>query len=450
MKQKQITIGFIGVALVAAGLAIVTKPHPVAPNAFFDEGKEFFPDFTDPNAAKSLEVIDYDAEHGAAIPFKVTFDGKKWTIPSEYNYPADGKDRLAKTAAGLIGIKRDDFRTDNPADYAACGVIDPLDESNPSIQGRGKRITIKGENDVVLADIIVGKSFKGRDDFHLVRIPGQKRVYGTQLKLDLSTSFKDWINDDLLNVDKDKITRVELNDYSVDERTGSLNKRDQIVLTRDGDTWNMGNVPRGKEVDKYKIGNLLTAIDGLSINGVRPKPPGVSASLARAANGKPVSRADMLSLQSKGFFFTRNGNLVSNEGELRVADSDGVDWTLRFGEVAVGITQDTKPKGEKSTGENRYVMISASFDSTQFKEPPRPANTDYKNRPDSTWTKDDYRNKGLQTAWNRWKAKENRGRGRAEKLSKRFAGWYYIISSESFDKLHIKRNDLLRDKPKTG
>ena len=96
--------------------AWLTAPSVVTPDAFLDKGEAFFPDFTDPNTATTLEVIEYNEETAAARPFKVSFANGQWTIPSHHDYPADGKDRLAKTAAGVIGITKDDFRSGNVAD----------------------------------------------------------------------------------------------------------------------------------------------------------------------------------------------------------------------------------------------------------------------------------------------------------------------------------------------
>jgi hypothetical protein len=259
--------------------------------AFFDQGSRSS-DFTDPNTARTLEVVDWDEATGAAIPFKVTFEGGRWTIPSHHGYPADGKDRLAKTAAGLIGITKDDFRTDNTVDHEACGVLDPLDTSSQSLKGRGRRVTIKGDNGKVLADLIIGKAFEGREGFHLVRVPGQKRVYGSRINLDISTKFKDWIEADLTMIEKDEIDRVELRDYSIDEQTGRLDQRDVVTLSRDGDNWKMSGVPAGKEVDTYKMNNLIQAVDALTIEGVRPKPEGLTASLQRASGGIRITQSD--------------------------------------------------------------------------------------------------------------------------------------------------------------
>lgn len=452
MSEMRKTITFAAAAVALAALAVVTAPRQKTPEAFFDQGEGFFPDFTDPNAARTLEVVDWDEQAGAAVPFKVTFQGGKWTIPSHHDYPADGKDRLAKTAAGMIGITKDDFRTDNVADYEACGVVDPLDTTNPSPKGRGKRVTIKGENDVVLADLIIGKSFEGREGFRLVRVPGQKRVYGARINVDISTKFKDWIESDLMMIEKDEIDRVDLKDYSIDERSGRLDVRDDIVLTKNGDQWTMAGVPAGKELDQYKVGSLLKAVDELAIEGVRPKPEGVTASLSRS--GVSITQADMVSLQNHGFYFARDGRLVSNEGELQARATDGVAYTIRFGEVAFGdglaVSAGSETPGEGAAGENRYLMITASFDPSRFPEPANATSLSFQAKPDSTLNTEERRQKGIQDEHDRWSRKIEAGRKRVDVLNARFAKWYYVISADSYDGLRLRRKDLMKDKPKAS
>jgi hypothetical protein len=452
MNEMRKTIMFVGAAVVLLAIVLVTAPRRVTPDAFFDQGEPFFPEFTDPNAARTLEVIDFDEETGQAIPFKVTYSNGRWTIPSHHNYPADGEDRLAQTAAGVIGITKDDFRTDNPADYAACGVIDPLDDSSPSLEGRGQRVTIKGENDVVLADLIIGKSFEGRENFRLVRVPGERRVYGAQIDIDISTKFSDWIESDLMKIDKEEIDKIVLKDYSIDERTGKLDVRDEVTLKRDGDAWTAAKLAANEEVDRTKMFNLVKAIDELAIVGVRPKPEGLSATLAKIEEGTKITQNDMLSLQSKGFYFTRDGRLVSNEGEVQVQANDGVTWTLRFGEVVYGTGLSVTAGGGETAGgnegmaTNRYLMITTSFDPSLFPEPEEPENTDFTTKADSLWTEEDYRMKGLQAAHDRWKEKVDSGAQRSSELNERFGPWYYVISSESFDKLNLDRSDVIKEK----
>ncbi|NIR48554.1 DUF4340 domain-containing protein [candidate division KSB1 bacterium] len=458
MDEKKRTITYGGVAIGLALIAfIVNIPRTSTPEAFYDQGELFFPEFTDPNEAQTLEVIDYNEETGTPIPFKVTFQDGIWTIPSHHNYPADAEDRLAETAAGVIQVRKDDFRSDNVADHEAFGVIDPLDEANTSLKGRGKRVTIKGTNDKILADFIIGEKVEGRDNFRFVRIPGQKRVYASRVDIDLSTKFSDWIDSDVLKVDKSAITEVILRDYSINERTGVINQRDVIELNKEGAEWAANKMGADEEVDEDQMDDLLKAVDELSIVGVRPKPEGLSQSLTKDSDSMSLSQSDVLSLQSKGYYFTRDGQLVSNEGELQVRTKDGVIYTLRFGEIVSGsglaLTAGTKSgdeDGVESDGEddkeNRYLFITTEFDPSQFPEPSEPKNTEFQTKADSLWTDADRRNKELFDEHEEWKEKVEKGKNLSQELNARFAKWYYVISSGSFDDIHVTRGDLIKKK----
>ncbi len=452
MDEKRKTIFFGGAAIVLLLLVLITSPRSVTPEVFLDQGEAFFPEFTDPNQATSLEVIDYDEETGEALPFKVLFKDGKWSIPSHHDYPADGKDRLAKTAAGVIDIKKDDFRTNNVADHEACGVIDPLDETETSLEGRGTRVTLKAENDKVLADFIIGKEIPDRTGFRFVRVPEQKRVYMVRMNIDISTKFSDWIEPDLLQVTKSDIKELTIKDYSINERSGQVNQRDQVILKKDGDNWNANKMSSNQEVDKTKVNALLSTIDDLSIVGVRTKPQGLSRSLSRSEGAMRIGQGDLLSLQSKGYFFTRDGQLLSNEGETKVHTKDGVIYTLRFGEIVYGSGIDVSAGAETNTdedsgpAENRYLFITTEFDPSEFMEPANPNNTDFQTKADSLWTDADRENKKKQDTYDVWQGKIDKGSKLSNELNERFANWYYVISSESFDKIHLKRKDLVKAK----
>ncbi|UCH85628.1 MAG: DUF4340 domain-containing protein, partial [Candidatus Latescibacterota bacterium] len=256
MSATRKTLVFCGVAVVLVVLTVITAPKRITPDAFLDQGESFFPEFKDPNVARTLEVIDYDEATGTAAPFKVTFSNGRWAIPSHHDYPADAKDRLAETAAGVIGIKKDDFRSDNVADHEACGVIDPLDENALSLEGRGQRITIRGENDVVLADFILGKTVEGRENMRFVRVPDQKRVYAANMDLEISTKFGDWIETDLLEANKDAFDHLTLKEYSINERTGKVNEGDTVVLTKQED-WVTPGLREDQEIDRAKMNGIL-------------------------------------------------------------------------------------------------------------------------------------------------------------------------------------------------
>jgi hypothetical protein len=450
MSETRKTLAFAGVALLLVVFAVLTAPKRITPNAFLDQGEPFFPGFEDPNEARTLEVIDWDEETGSAVPFKVTFKDGRWKIPSHHDHPADAEDRLAETAAGVIGIKKDDFRSDSVSDHEGCGVIDPLDQTATSAGGRGQRVTIKGENDVVLADFIIGKEIPDREGFRFVRVPAEKRVYAARMDIDISTSFRDWIESDLLLVEKDRIDQIVWKDYSINERTRQLDERDVLILDKEGDVWVANRMKDSEEVDNTKVGQVLNTLDELTIEGVRPKPAGLSTSLETSPDSLTINTEDMLSLQNRGYFFTRDGRLVSNEGELQVRTAEAVTYTLRFGEVVYGsglaVSAGTGTSDTGGPGENRYLFITTQFDPNRFPEPPKPENTFFLNRPDSVWTDEDRANKTLYDAHQAWKAKQSDRKRTSDELNARFAKWYYVISAESFDKLRQRRSDLIKKK----
>ena len=463
MDETRRTLAFVGIAALTTAAAYLAAPADPTPEAFSDRGEAFFPEFTDPNEAASLEVIDFDEVTGGVAAFNVVFKGTRWRIPSHHNYPADDRDRLARTAAGLIEVRKDDVVAEVAADHEALGVVDPLDGSVASLAGRGKRVTIKDGNDNLLADLIIGRSVPGREGrYRYLRAPGQKRTYAARFDVDVSSRFGDWIEKDLLEVDQDRIEQVILKDYSIDERTRVLNQRDTIILTRGEPDWTANRMRSGQKVDGAKMEDLLKALDELTIVGVRPKPAGLSRSLEDNDEGIDITRGDLASLQEKGYFFTRDGQLVSNEGETQVRTEDGVVYTLRFGEIVYGagdaVTAGTAgtgaagdsglgrpggPGGPGGPGENRYLFITTGFDASLFPEPPRPGDMAFQTRADSLWTDADRANAGLQERHEAWQRNVETGRRTSADLNARFAQWYYVISADSFDRIRLGRGDLV-------
>ncbi len=435
---------FAGAAVALMVLAILVSPGRITPEAFIDQGEPFFSGFSDPNEATTLEVIDYNKMTGESMPFKVSFENNKWSIPSHYGYPADGQTRLANTAAAIIEIKKDDYRSSAVAEHEKFNVVDPLDE-NAALKGRGQRITIKAKGDKILADLIIGDSVENKPGFRFVRVPDQSRVYAAKTDLAISTKFEDWIESDLLKVTRPKINKVVINDYTINERQVSINQRDRLTLEKgDAEKWKADKMKSSQQVDDTKMNELLTTLVELKIVDVRPKPEGLSLSLKGASGAKTISQEDRRSLQSKGFYFSSDGQLLSNEGEMLIYSEDGVIYTLRFGEVVIG-----GGPGEGESGavaESRYLFITTHFDSLAYREPAEPANYEYDSKAESAMTSDDLRNRELAQKWEKWKKDFDKAKKLTGELNQRFADWYYVISSGSFDNLRLRRKDLVVSK----
>ena len=452
MSELKKTTMFGGAALVLVVLALLTGPRRAVPDAFFDVGETFFPEFTDPETATTLEVVEFDEDTAAAAVFRVTNRNGLWTIPSHHDYPADGEERLANTAAGVIAIIKDDFRSDNVTDHESFGVIDPLDQSVSTLRGRGRRVTFKGASEQVLADLIIGNRVEGRSGYNFVRVPDQNRVYAARTDINISTRFNDWIETNLLGVERDEVKRTVLNEYQIDERTGAVRRRGEFIVDWVEDSvWTANDLPAGIEVDYVQMNLLIGSIIGLEIVGVRPKPEGLTGNLRQAFQERTITNADLQTMQSRGFYPTQAGDMLSNEGELLVRTEEAVLYTLRFGEIlygsgnAVAIGDDTSDDQDAGAGENRYVLITAEFDPSGLPEPPRPSNRDFENTAEGQWTDADRENKERADLYAQWERRTETGQRRAEELSTRFAKWYYVISAGSYDRVHKTREEFLKE-----
>jgi hypothetical protein len=156
----------------------------------------------------------------------------------------------------------------------------------------------------------------------------------------------------------------------------------------------MAGLPADKELDSDKLRTLTDALADLKIVGVRTKPAGLTRDLKQNdKEGIKLTATTVASLQSKGFYMTKDGQLLSNQGDVRVYTDEGVVYTLRFGEVFFGTGDELtagapdetekkasdkpgskekdkdKTKKAEGTTENRFVMVTVAFDPTLITKP---------------------------------------------------------------------------------
>lgn len=357
----------------------------------------FFPAFTDPNAASSLEIVEVDPVTSDLRPFKVSNRDGRWTIPSHADYPADGSTRLSSVAAALVSLRRGEPASDLAADHERFGVLDPLEETLAAPPGYGIRVTVRGTNDVVLADLIVGQPLEGRPALRYVRLPEERRVYTAEMgDLALSTRFEDWIERNLLLLDRDDIDQVVIRNYTADLQTGTVRERDRVILRSTGaDEWTADGLRSGEGLDRFTMNLLITRLVELEIASVVPKPPSVAARLMQPGGGALVP-ADVAELSARGFYFTADGRLLSSQGEVLVHTRSGIFYVLRFGESAPG-----------RDAPGRYLFISTGFDGPAGPPP------------------------------------QGETRDRLDLLRARFAPWYYVVADEDVSKIRVPRSDLV-------
>jgi hypothetical protein len=388
MKEGSKTLVFVLVAVALLGAAWVTRPSSIVDDNAEEVGV-LFPKFKDPLQAKSLEILSYDEDTAALEPFKVAQVNGRWAIPSHSNYPADAAQQLADAATSMMDLQKLDEATRNPAEHELYGVVDP---KNPNLTagatGVGKRVTFQDGSGNTLADYIIGKAEEKQPGVRYLRVPGQDAVYRVVVSTDkLSTNFDDWIEKDLLKLNAFDVKQVVLNNHSVDELNGTLtydsvinvdyDSKDakwELIDLRVGQKRTEAKLKPDEELNAEKLNDLKTALDDLKIVDVSRKPPGLSADLK--IDEKAIKPDSFISLAEHGFFPYR-GEIVSNEGEVHCGLSDGVEYILRFGEIAgEGKKKQAAKKGEKPAakadgegGVNRYIMVTTRFQKDLVPEP---------------------------------------------------------------------------------
>jgi hypothetical protein len=433
MNQTSQTLKFVIAAAVMVALAsathFMTQPKPL--EGYGRVGESFFPDL-DPSEATALQLISYNEDTATIRDFSVKKQDGVWTLPSYYNYPADGEDQLAKTTTSLVGIKRGALVSRSAADHERFGVIDPMGKEDSSLKGRGQRLIIFKDDQISVADLIIGKEVPDRSGEHYVRVKDETDTWICTLDVELSTKFGDWVEADLLKMERDDLTKLEAVSTVVGPE--GVSQKQEGVLTREksADPWALDGLnEETEEVNTSDIGTMVTTLDNLKLTGIRRRPrspiPGVDGPLLlndltfnvpeQLRNNPDVDRqleaAVQQELSENGFLMYRDPEsgrrrLLSQGGELIAATNEGVEYHLHFGssftgteeEIEIGKSsskdgdaeeeaEEEKPAGpeeadgnadeekadeedsdEPETTESRYLFVRAVFNEALLGEKP--------------------------------------------------------------------------------
>lgn len=438
MNEIKTTFTFLVFAAVLAAVALGSHfmNQPTDTKDFELVGQPFFENFDSASQAQSLMVSAVDDESGRLERFEVKNQNGLWRIPSEYDYPAEAADRLATTASSVMGIVRESLAGRLSNEHAKLGVLDPLADDIEDPDGVGKRITLKGADDEVVVDLIIGKEAgdvvltgaeapfgnSSGEKYYFVRNPEEQQTYKVKLKIDLSTKFSDWIDPDLLRIDPNLVTAVTIDNYSLEEDQSnplSPNKAlfkaqgDKIEMTRESNTeaWKLeGLINEVEELETPKVTEMLAVFDQLKIAGVRPKSKYKGFFLLTPdlkLNIQPEFETDKQSLgqaiqqlqgelDQKGFNLAGTAEkmeLVSQNGDVSIGTDQGVLYTLSVGatydgedtEIEIGSPDEGSDGGDESGGDSkekadvpeiqnqdRYMMVRVSFDESLISQTPVP------------------------------------------------------------------------------
>ena len=521
MKPWPTTLSLLAAAGLCAAAVYATRPVARDVALFSDQGGALVEGLTDPLAVKSLEVFSFSKQSSRVQAFKVAFDGTRWAIPSHSGYPADAASKVGAAAAAFANLVKERVATDDKRDHARFGVLAP-DDQTLSPDGVGTRVRLTDAGGKVLADLIIGnpvtpegapptpESGGAASAKRYIRHADSSRVYATTFSAGFSTRFADWVQLDLLQLTQDLPIGVFIDRYKIDEQSATLTSVSKLTLTRApqaDDTgqrpWFMSSTNKdtpgpGEPADSARINDMLAALSGLKIVGVRAKPANLAKVLSTPDKSFKLGLTDQLSLQSRGFFLASDGRFVATEGQMSVQTSEGIVYSLWFGE-GVPDTEDAASGGRVgtqdpatppatssdpiklkpvSTGTARYLMVSASFEPALLPEPTKPqtlidmekqaeaaAKAPPKPEDQAPATPDggtpppaptvapapavdaqalEEARSAHQAKIDVWKNQLDSGKKKADQLAKRFSDWYYVIDAPSLDRLRPTRAALTK------
>jgi hypothetical protein len=432
-------------------------------------------------------------------------------MPSKDDYPADAETQLQAAALAMLDLKIIDFVSERQEDYAEFGVVEPTKELESGAKGIGMRVTIRDEKGSDLGSLIIGKQAEQKGDkasgkeegpkHYFVRQPNKPAIFVTKIDpTHFKTNFSDWIEKDLLKLNGWDVSKLGLKDYSIifgndpSRMTFGMNQRMEAVINYDDQksAWNLASLTlhgrQGEpiasklsdyeELNSQKLNDLKFAIDDLKIVDVAKKPPGLSANLT-ADESFTNNLEAVRSLVEKGFV-PYEGEILARNGEVHVTTKEGVEYILRFGEIAgQDVTDATKL--------NRYMFVTTRVDEKQIpppqleEEPAEPANVPEPSTPapkeegakgdqgeegtkasgdgEKTQTKvpelsDTARaekeriKKANQRKVDEYNDKMKKAKARSAELNARFANWYYVVSEDTYKKIHLSRSDIVKETSK--
>jgi hypothetical protein len=236
-----------------------------------------------------------------------------------------------------------------------------------------------------------------------------------------------------------------------------------------------------EELDTTKLNDMKNAFSDLKIVDVRRKPAGLGVNLM-ADKSFMDDVENQRSLRDHGYYAspTESGDyeLYAANGEVYVGMKDGYEYVLRFGSVAI------TDEGSEDGSLNRYLFVTTRVDDSKFPMPelepeptlanlPMPEAGDAPAPPDAKEgdeeasddeTKDDEtkkeaeeeRQRQLQTAKDRvtkenqrkldaWADDKKKAKDKVDELNSRFAKWYYIIAEDVYKRVHLSRNDIIKE-----
>ena len=405
MSETAKTLAFMAAGAVAllAAFAVVPSQNTFDTNELVGQRLNQF----EPEDAKRLKIVKFDAETAKPREFEVAEENGLWVIPSKQGYPADATKQMAAAANCLVDKEILRIASTSRSDHAALGVVDPnAAKLNSEAAGVGTRVIMSDNSNKLLTDMVVGKAVKEAEGQYYIRNTQQDIVYVVKMDpKELTTRFEDWIEGDLLKISPFDIRQVDIKDYTAElmltlqgyQARWDPRAEMALVYSDTDSKWSAESlkkfnktdkkyedfaIPEGEELNEEALNKMRDGLDDLTIVDVERKPAGLSADLKAGEDFlKDDEAAENLMMRGFapiGSADNKQTDILSTEGEVVCSLQDGVEYVLRFGNLQMEGEDGSKPADDAAEeaaakksdeGINRYLFVMARFNEGLLKKP---------------------------------------------------------------------------------
>ncbi len=268
-------------------------------------------------------------------------------------------------------------------------------------------------------------------------------------------------------------------------------------------------IPEGEALNEEALNKMRDGLDDLTIVDVMRKPAGLSADLKAGTDFIKDDEAAE-DLMARGFApianaETKQADILSTEGEVVCSLQDGVEYVLRFGNIPMESDEaegkaeegETAASDQKKSddGVNRYMFVMARFNEGMIEKPeldelpevPAEAETKeagetasdaetgepasaggeeaepaedakppaavdeakQKERDDILAARKEIEQEN-QRRTDEYQAKIKEGQEKVAELNERFGDWYYVISNDVYQQVHLGLDKVVKKKAAEG
>jgi hypothetical protein len=198
MNTKNLTVLAIFTIIIVIAAVVLTQPNDIN-----HEQKKFFPNLA--SVINEVTEINVQTKDNAITLVR---DDKQWLAKDKHNYPVDMA-KVNKLLLGAMNLRIIEAKTSKLKFYSKIGVENVTEENAESAL-----LSFKNAKAETIISVIVGKDKAAKVDSSLkeiyLRLPADKQSWLVLGQLPIEKNVTDWLNQEIVNIEDDKIRKVTI------------------------------------------------------------------------------------------------------------------------------------------------------------------------------------------------------------------------------------------------